>query len=238
MALKMKNFLKNSKIYRNFRMEELRSKIFGNKVIGYDEKNDEVILDDTSSRIYKDMLTLIFQYCCLLMGTPFNYTKALLNVYDVSLILTVFINYVYVTIFYFNAQKIRKWFCDLILNFEVIDYYLGKYHRFSRTKRTINYVIPFITILFFTTFFVFFLLGLLSFFFYPTSRAAAVILILLLFYLPYGLYLILARLLFVDRLNVFNDFILELCQKSRGKACGLCTKNSLNATLCFNHTIR
>lgn len=234
----MKNFLKNSMIYQNFRVEELRTIFFGNKVIGYDKVNDEVVVDETLYTKMRETLNLIFLYCCLLITLPHLYSKEFLSGYEIALNVTILFNFVFVTLAYLYGKNIRQLFADIILNLEVIDHYLSRYYRFHRSKRTINYIISFYTFIILYPTLLIFIFCIYTIFFLPSTRPAAALVIIIFVNAPYYLYAVNVRLLLNDRLTIFDELIWKLCDNLSTSTCRLCTrKNVKSDSLCYSHAI-
>lgn len=235
----MKDYLKNSHIFNTLGIEKIRSKLYGNFFIGYDSKNNEVIIDDTNyTRIKIGILTFIL--LCLGVKPAYNLLTLTDNTLSERFIFVMVIMcYAAVTYMWFHSNTMRKLFYEIIFYLEVIDDLLSKQYDYSKTKRRINYLIRLYLFANISPCIVGVIPILAIYFFIPKGEYMAYVAIVLHFLAPSFIYNTTLRYFLNDRLNIFNQIIINSQTNCTTEiVCRECSNDETNnRNLCYKHTI-
>lgn len=120
-------FVISSSIYRHFRIEEIRSKLFPLKWIYYDQRNEQLFINTSKTEKFITILVLVFMMSFSLFSLWDLFTKERLSIFEIYSIVMLFaIAVMLVQLSIFIAQ-IRKTFYETIYHLEVIDDCLAIY---------------------------------------------------------------------------------------------------------------
>lgn len=234
----MRNYLKNSKIYQNFPFERLRTHLYGNNLIGYDENNEEVILNDTSlTRTYIltfYVLTILFDFSYFSLTSTKN-----IDAINLQFIGTVIISALTAIKLCTGAKVLRRSFYDIVHYLEIIDDRLSRCYDFNKTKRPVNYICFLLNIVYVLPGSILFVPFTIVHFTKPDNVTIYLAIIGTYFIIVFT-YAFNLRLLLNDRLYLFNEVLLKIHKDYRHVLvtrvkCYKCNRTSDSGNLCDRH---
>lgn len=236
----MKNYMKRSKIYRNFPLEYIRSHLLGNTLIGYDKNNDEIIVDDSLLIHFRMAILTIYLISISYDGIYYLLIRDDIDIVNVNFVLLMLFTIIASIKYWLNAKNLQRSFCDMIYYLEVIDDLLSRYYVFSKTKRMVNYGNLTLTVVFVAPSLILFVPCSIMHYVHP-EYIAINLTILAIYFNIFTAYIIICKLLLNDRLFIFNEVILKFRDGSDVRSHTLCAKcngiRTKSKDLCNRHTI-